>query len=139
MSQKFVKFIFFIFIFNNVYSLDKHELFGDLSIIRKLRNNLGSFKTEIKLRDGIGEEYSVKEQYSFKSKNGKIQHSILGGETWSWLNDFELFYDTDFKRCSTLIGGDSMKSKLSIWIPESIIQIPSKFKLIGKFIYYSFF
>ena len=41
MNRKFVKFIFLIFIFENVYSLDKDELLGDKSIIRKLRNDLG--------------------------------------------------------------------------------------------------
>ena len=137
MNRKFVKFIFLIFIFENVYSLDKDELLGDKSIIRKLRNDLGSFKTEIKFKDASDKEYSVKEQYSFKSKNGQIQHSISGDETWSWFNDFELFYNTNFKECSTLFNDNLMKLKLKIWMEDSIIQIPSKFKMIGKlFIFY---
>lgn len=94
MNQKFCIFILLIFIIQNfVYSFDIDELLGEKSFIRKLRNDLGSFKSEVIFKDDNQKVHSVSELYNFKTRSGILNHDIDGTNfTLGWLNDFEEFY-----------------------------------------------
>ena len=216
MDFKFLISLFFlIFIFieiNAVNSSEIDELFGEKSIIRKLKNDKGSFKSQIIIRKKdkkdddkkdddkkdddkkdddkkgddkkdddkkgddkkgddkkgddkkgddkkgddkyvISEEVDeeVREQYSFKNKNGNFKANVnfeykhgskeakyVGNVEILSINDFNEYYLINTTNC---IGQGVHKEKdfivrniLANFSPKDSIEIPNEHRLIGNYI-----